>query len=150
MALKWRHAGQACITANRVYVQSGVYQKFADMMVERTTKLKMGHGTNKSTNLGPLTTERGVTKAAQHVQDAQKHGGKVVYGGSQVTDMGGFFFQPTIILDAKERMLITNEESFAPILALYLFETEAEAVVAANNTSVSITCLKIGLMMTID
>jgi succinate-semialdehyde dehydrogenase/glutarate-semialdehyde dehydrogenase len=138
MALKWRHAGQACITANRVYVQSGIYTKFADLMREKTAKLKIGHGAEQGTTLGPLTTPRGVDKAVSQVEDAKKHGGQVVLGGNKLKDKDGFFFEPTIILGAKKEMQITVEESFAPLLALYEFETEEEVVKLANDTSVSL------------
>jgi len=137
MALKWRHAGQACITANRVYVQSGVYDKFAEMLKEATTKLKVGHGAEKGTTMGPVTTPRSLDKALSQVEDAKKHGGQVVLGGGKVLGMTGYFFEPTIILGAKKEMLITEEETFAPVLALYSFDTEEEAVKAANDTSVS-------------
>lgn len=137
MALKWRHAGQACITANRVYVQSGVYDSFASLIKEKTSKLKIGHGAKEGTTIGPLTTPRSIDKAENQVEDAKKHGGKVVLGGSKVKDTTGYFFEPTIILGAKKEMLITEEETFAPVLALYSFDTEDEAVDAANNTSVS-------------
>lgn len=137
MALKWRHAGQACITANRVYVQSGVYDKFAEIIKERTSKLVVGHGAEKGTTMGPVTTPRSLDKALSQVEDAKKHGGKIVLGGSKVSGTSGYFFEPTIILGAKKEMLITEEETFAPVLALYSFDTEDEAVAAANNTSVS-------------
>lgn len=139
MALKWRHAGQACITANRVYVQSGVYDTFAAILKERTGKLVVGHGADKNTTMGPVTTPQSLNKALNQVEDAKKLGGQVVLGGSKVTGTAGYFFQPTIILGAKKQMLITKEESFAPILALYSFDTEEEAVKVANDTSVSHT-----------
>lgn len=137
MLLKWRHAGQACITANRVYVQKGVYEKFADILKERTAKLVVGHGADSKTTMGPLTTDRGVDKAVSHVEDAKSHGANIILGGNKITDKGGYFFEPTIITGAKKEMLISREESFAPVLALYPFDTEEEAVEAANDTSVS-------------
>ncbi|TGO19494.1 hypothetical protein BTUL_0004g01340 [Botrytis tulipae] len=138
MALKWRHAGQVCITANRVYVQSGVYDSFASLIKEKTSKLKIGHGAKEGTTIGPLTTPRSIDKAETQVEDAKKHGGKVVLGGGKVKDTTGYFFEPTIILGAKKEMLITEEETFAPVLALYSFDTEDEAVDAANNTSMGL------------
>jgi acyl-CoA reductase-like NAD-dependent aldehyde dehydrogenase len=138
MALKWRHAGQACITANRVYVQAGVYDKFAEIFKEKTSKLIVGHGAEKGTTMGPVTTPRSLDKALNQVDDAKKHGGKIALGGGKVTGKGGYFFEPTIILGATKEMLITEEETFAPVLAIYSFQTEEEAVTAANNTSVCI------------
>jgi len=137
MALKWRHAGQACITANRVYVQSGVYDKFAEILTERTAKLVVGHGAEKGTTMGPVTTPRSLDRALNQVEDAKKHGGRVVLGGGKVHGTSGYFFEPTIILGGKKEMLISEEETFAPVIALYSFETEEEAVKAANDTSVS-------------
>jgi succinate-semialdehyde dehydrogenase len=138
MALKWRHAGQACVTANRVFVQAGVYEKFTQMLKERTSKMVVGHGAQEGTTLGPVTTPQSVNKAANQVENARKLGGKVILGGNKITDKGGYFFEPTIITDMTSDMLISHEESFAPISALYKFETEEEAVKAANNTSMGL------------
>ncbi|KAM5442549.1 putative succinate-semialdehyde dehydrogenase (NAD(+)) [Microsporum ferrugineum] len=138
MALKWRHAGQACITANRVYVQSGVYDKFAQMFKERTSALVVGHGAKEGTTMGPVTTPRGLDKALSQVEDAKKLGGNVILGGKPMTGCGGYFFEPTIITDMKPEMLISREETFAPIAALYKFETEEEAVKCANDTSMGL------------
>ncbi|KAK2841653.1 hypothetical protein FQN49_006041 [Arthroderma sp. PD_2] len=138
MALKWRHAGQACITANRVYVQSGVYEKFAQMFRERTAALVVGHGAKDGTTMGPVTTPRSLDKALSQVEDAKKLGGNVILGGKPMTDLGGYFFEPTIITDMRPEMLISREETFAPIAALYKFETEDEVVKLANNTSMGL------------
>ncbi|KAH7016676.1 aldehyde dehydrogenase domain-containing protein [Ilyonectria destructans] len=137
--LKWRHSGQACVTANRVYVQAGIYEEFLEKLVAKTKTLKQGHGLNADTTIGPLTTARGVTKAQKHVDDAVAAGGKVVLGGSAAPQAGdGFFFAPTIIRDANKFMLISREEVFAPVLAVYRFETEEEAVQQANDTSMGL------------
>ncbi|PGH12657.1 hypothetical protein AJ79_04155 [Helicocarpus griseus UAMH5409] len=139
MALKWRHAGQACITANRIYVQSGVYDKFAQLLKERTSALVVGHGANANTTMGPVTTPRSLDKAASQVADAVKLGGQVILGGGRKTDCGGgYFFEPTIITGMSGGMLISREETFAPIAALYRFEREEEAVAAANDTSMGL------------
>lgn len=135
-ALKWRHAGQACITANRVFVQSGVYDKFASMLVERTKGIKLGHGAEKDTTMGPVTMARALDKADQQVADAKEHGGKIVLGGERL-NRDGYFFKPTVITGANNKMLISSEETFAPVMALFSFETEEEVVKEANNTSVS-------------
>lgn len=141
MALKWRHAGQACITANRVYVQSGVYSKFTEILLEKTRALKVGHGAVKDTTMGPVTTPRSLDKATAQVEDAKKNGGKVVLGGNKLHGSSGFegyFFEPTVITGANESMLIASEETFAPVLALFEFKTEEEAVKAANDTSMGL------------
>lgn len=141
MALKWRHAGQACITANRVYVQSGVYKKFAEILTEKTRALVVGHGAKDGTTMGPVTTERSLDKALAQVEDAEKHGGKVVLGGKKIHGTNGetgYFFEPTLITGAHKEMLIASEETFAPVLALFEFETEEEAVERANATSMGL------------
>lgn len=136
MSLKFRHAGQACITANRIYVQRGVYDTFANILVSRAKQLRVGHGLDKDTTMGPLTVPAGLEKVARQVEDAKQNGAAVLIGGSKVDHLGGYYFQPTIIKDARPGMLVTSEETFAPLLALYPFDTEEEAVEAANNTSV--------------
>lgn len=140
MVLKWRTAGQACTHANRVYVQKGVYEKFLGMVVEATKRLRVGHGASEGTTMGALTTQRGIEKLERHVEDAVQKGGQVVLGGRRldVDGLGGNFFQPTIISGMSADMLTTNEEIFGPLLGLYRFETEEEAVRMANDTSMGL------------
>ncbi|KIV96908.1 hypothetical protein PV10_00721 [Exophiala mesophila] len=137
LLLKWRHAGQACVSANRVYVQSGVYEKFAEMVRERTSKIVVGHGAEKDTTMGPVTTPQSLEKVAAQVEDAVSRGARVLHGGQRV-DRPGYFFQPTIIADATDKMRLSQEETFGPILAMYKFETEAEVVRMANDTSMGL------------
>ena len=134
-SLKWRHAGQACITANRVYVQRGVYDKFADMAAEKARGLRVGHGMDKETTMGPLTVPQSIDKCAAQIEDAKNHGGRVLIGGSRIGN-DGYFFEPTIIVNASQKMKVASEETFAPLLALFPFDSEEEAVQAANDTSV--------------
>jgi succinate-semialdehyde dehydrogenase/glutarate-semialdehyde dehydrogenase len=138
MALKWRHAGQACITANRIYVQKGVYKEFTDLVATKTKELKVGHGAKEGTTLGPLTTPRSIDKALAHVEDAKKNGARVLFGGNKVNIDDGYFFEPTIVLDAHDGMMLAQEEQFSPIAAFFPFETEAEVVKAANDTSMGL------------
>ncbi|KAI2786474.1 putative succinate-semialdehyde dehydrogenase [Penicillium oxalicum] len=138
MALKWRHAGQACITANRIYVQAGVYDRFASMLKERTSALKVGHGAADGTTMGPLTTPRSIDKAIAQVEDARKHGAEVLLGGNRMSAQKGYFFEPTILTGMTDKMQISHEESFAPIAALYRFESEEEVVNLANKTSMGL------------
>ena len=145
MALKWRHAGQACITANRVYVQKGVYDKFTQIIAEKTKQFKIGHGATEGTTLGPVTTPRSLDKAEAHIADAKKQGGQVVMGGSKLQGTkgyDGYFFEPTIITGAKKEMQVSQEEQFSPILALFEFDTEEEAVQKANDTSMGLASCK--------
>ena len=141
MQLKWRHAGQACITANRVYVQSGVYHKFAEILTEKTRALVVGHGAKEGTTMGPVTTPQSLNKAAAQVSDAEKYGGKIVLGGKKLHGVNGetgYFFEPTLITGANKEMLIFKEETFAPVMALFEFKDEDEAVEMANATSMGL------------
>lgn len=137
MGLKWKNSGQACITANRVYVQSGAYERFAKMIKERTSRLVLGHGSDPLSTLGPVTTPQSLERAIGQVEDARRHGGKILLGGKRLGSSTGLFFEPTIIGDAKKEMRVTTEETFAPILTLYRFTSESEAVQLANDTPVS-------------
>jgi len=107
-------------------------------MSERTAKLITGHGAEKDTTMGPVTTERSLDKALAQVEDARKHGGQVILGGNKIDRKAGYFFEPTIITGAKKEMLISREETFAPVLALYEFDTEEEVVKEANDTSMGL------------
>lgn len=138
MILKWRTAGQACTHANRVYVQSGVYDSFAQKVLQATQKLRVGHGADSGTTMGALTTARGVEKLQRHVADAVSRGGKVLCGGDIPAGLNGYFFEPTIISGMTPSMMTTKEEIFGPLLGLYRFETEEEAVRAANDTSMGL------------
>lgn len=151
MALKWRHAGQACITANRLYVQAGVYDKFTQMLVEKTKALKMGHGSKEGTTLGPVTTPRGLSKAEAQAEDAIKNGAKLVLGtgkaeknatenegSGQGKGVGGYFMAPTVLTGMTADMLMAREETFAPVCGLFKFETEEQVVKWANETSMGL------------
>lgn len=151
MALKWRHAGQACITANRVYVQSGIHDQFVQLVMEKTKELVTGHGTDKKTTLGPLTTPRGLDKAMAQVEDAIKKGAKLALGDGRPhlnatfaegsgagKGVGGYFMSPTILTDMAQDMLLSREESFAPVCGIFKFETEDQVTKWANETSMGL------------
>lgn len=116
MTLKWRHAGQACITANRVYVQSGVFKKFENMLVEATKKLKVGHGAEEGTTMGPVTTPRGLDKTMAQIENAKKHGGQVILGGRKPEKLTGYFFEPTILTDMKPEVCAFQIQGSAIVL----------------------------------
>ncbi|EXK38518.1 succinate-semialdehyde dehydrogenase [Fusarium oxysporum f. sp. lycopersici 4287] len=134
MALKWRHAGQACVTSNRVFVQSNIYDSFVERLVSETRKLKLGHGMMEGATLGALTTTRGLDKAEELYEDAVSKGAKVVLGTGKRYDGEGYFMEPTILTDMKDEMLMTHDEIFAPLLGVYRFESEEEVVQRANDT----------------
>lgn len=137
MILKWRTAGQACTHANRVYVQSGIYDAFISKMLTATNAIKVGHGMDPETTMGALTTERQVDKVESHVHDAVRKGGKIMCGGERASSKGNFF-NPTIIADMKDDMLSTTEEIFGPLLGIYKFDTEEEVVRRANDTNMGL------------
>ncbi|KAF1997565.1 aldehyde dehydrogenase [Amniculicola lignicola CBS 123094] len=137
-ALKYRHAGQACITANRIYVQSGIFDTFLEKWKAETKKLVVGHGSEKTTTMGPVTTPRGIEKALALVEDAKAKGATVHMGGNKISNNGGYFFEPTVMTDIKPNMDIASEEIFAPVCTFIRFETEDEAVKASNDTSMGL------------
>ncbi|GME48869.1 Succinate-semialdehyde dehydrogenase [Neofusicoccum parvum] len=138
VGLKWRHAGQACVTVNRFIVQSGVYDAFLARFAAETAKLVVGHGAAPATTMGPVTTPRGVERAEKMVADAFAKGARLVCGGKRAVLPGdaakGYFFEPTILADMSPDALVSCEEVFAPIAAFYRFETEEEGVRMANDT----------------
>lgn len=137
-ALKYRHAGQACITANRIYVQSGIFDKFLERWNAETDKIVVGHGSDEKTTMGPVTTPRGAQKALELVEDARKKGAKIHKGGNKIEKNGGYFFEPTVITGVTPEMDIANEEVFSPICTFIKFDTEEEAVKKANDTSMGL------------
>lgn len=136
---KFRNSGQTCVTANRIFVQAGIYDEFANKLTERIKKMKVGAGTEDGVFVGPLTHERAIEKAMNHINDAKKHGGQVIYGGAPMEGMGkGYFLQPTVITGMNTKMITTREETFAPVVGLYKFETEEEALELANDCDVGL------------
>ena len=133
LASKYRNAGQTCVCANRILVQSGVYDAFAEKLAERVRKMKIGNGMEPGVNIGPLIDEATVAKAEDHIADALSKGARVVHGGKRHA-LGGLFFEPTILADVDTSMKVTREETFAPVAPLFRFDDEAEAVRLANDT----------------
>ncbi|KAM0331260.1 hypothetical protein ACHAQA_002930 [Verticillium albo-atrum] len=134
MALKWRHAGQACVTSNRVYVQSGIYDAFVEKLVQQTKALKVGHGMEDGVSMGALTTPRGLDKAEELYRDAVAKGAKTVMGTGKRLEGKGYFMAPTVLTDMTDDMTMSHEEIFAPVLGVYRFESEEEVVKRANDT----------------
>jgi succinate-semialdehyde dehydrogenase/glutarate-semialdehyde dehydrogenase len=133
LASKFRNAGQTCVCANRILVQGGVYDAFADMLTAAVRKLKVGPGVEAGVTVGPLINVAAVKKVEEHVADAVKHGAHVVVGGKRDA-LGGTFFEPTVLTNVTPGMLVSREETFGPVAPLFKFATEAEAVHMANDT----------------
>ena len=130
---KFRNSGQTCVCTNRFLVQAGIYDSFVEKFAAKTAKLKIGNGLEAGTEQGPLIDEKAVEKVEEFIADAKQKGGKIVTGGKRHS-LGGSFFEPTVIGDAKPDMLFTTEEIFGPVAPVYKFETEQEAIDLANNT----------------
>jgi succinate-semialdehyde dehydrogenase / glutarate-semialdehyde dehydrogenase len=139
MILKWRTAGQACTHANRIYVQNGVFAKFEKMICDHVTTIRVGHGSQPDSTMGPLTTPRAIEKLNRLIEDARSKGAVVKTGGQRPPAlMKGNFFEPTVISEMTQDMLASTEEIFGPLLCLYRFETEEEVVRQANDTSMGL------------
>lgn len=130
---KFRNNGQTCVCANRIYVQSGVYDTFAEKLVARLASLKVGNGLEEDTVFGPLIDENAVVKVQEHIADAKSKGAAVAFGG-QPHELGGTFFQPTVLTDVTQEMAVAREETFGPVAPLFRFETDADVVAMANDT----------------
>lgn len=133
MASKYRNAGQTCVCANRIYVQDGVYDKFAELLAAEVKKLKVGPGTESGVSTGPLINMAAVEKVEEHIADATGKGAKVVIGGKR-HKLGGNFFEPTVLTGVTTEMKVAREETFGPVAPLFRFKTEEEAIKLANDT----------------
>jgi succinate-semialdehyde dehydrogenase/glutarate-semialdehyde dehydrogenase len=133
IASKYRNNGQTCVCTNRFLVQDQVYDQFAAKLATKLSKMKVGNGMSKETDLGPLINNDAVKSVEKYIADATNKGARILLGG-KCHDLGGNFFEPTILTDATAEMLLANEEIFGPVAALFRFETDDEAVRLANAT----------------
>ncbi|MBN9409911.1 MAG: NAD-dependent succinate-semialdehyde dehydrogenase [Burkholderiales bacterium] len=133
MAAKFRNTGQSCIGANRVLVQAGVYDAFARKVVARVAALKVGNGLDDGVQIGPLIDTAAADKSLEHVADARTHGARVLHGGQRHA-LGACFVEPTVLADMTPSMRVAREETFGPVLPLFRFTTEDEAIALANDT----------------
>jgi succinate-semialdehyde dehydrogenase/glutarate-semialdehyde dehydrogenase len=133
MASKFRNTGQTCVCANRIFVQEGVYDKFAQKLGEKVAAMKIGGGLEDGVMQGPLIDMKAVEKVEEHIADAVAKGARVVTGGKRHAK-GGTFFEPTVLTDVKTTMKVTHEETFGPVAPLFRFKTEQELIRLANDT----------------
>ena len=133
MASKFRNTGQTCVCANRLLVQDGVYEEFSKKLATAVEEMRVGDGLKGETEQGPMIDMAAVEKVEEHIQDAVSKGAKVISGGSR-HDLGGTFFQPTVLAEVNTDMKVTKEETFGPVAPLYRFETEEQALQMANDT----------------
>ncbi len=133
IASKYRNAGQTCVCANRIYVQDGIYDLFAQKLAEKVGQLRVGPGTQSGVQIGPLIEPAALEKVKTHVSNALAGGAKVLVGGKSHA-LGGLFFEPTVMTEVKPSMLVSREETFGPVAPLFRFKTEEEVIGLANNT----------------
>ena len=133
MQSKYRNAGQTCVSANRIYVQAGVYDAFADKVKAKMATLKVGRGTDTGVNIGPLIDEQGLAKVEAHLADAVAKGARVISGGKRHA-LGGRFYEPTLLTNVPMSAKVSKEETFGPVAPLIKFETEAEVIELANDS----------------
>jgi succinate-semialdehyde dehydrogenase/glutarate-semialdehyde dehydrogenase len=134
LAAKFRNGGQTCVSPNRVYVQSGIYTRFSQMLAARVAALKVGPATDPASQIGPMINARAVDKIATHVDDALAHGAELLTGGGRIPALGPNYYAPTVLGHATRDMLLFEQETFGPVVPLFRFDDEAQAVRAANDT----------------
>ena len=133
IASKYRNTGQTCVCVNRIYVQDGVYDAFAQKLADSVKKLKPAPGLEPGATQGPLIDDKAVAKVEEHIKDAVEKGARVVVGGHRHS-LGGRFFEPTVLADVAPGALMAREETFGPVAPLFRFKTEEDAIAQANNT----------------
>ncbi len=133
MISKYRNAGQTCVCANRILVQDGVYDAFSAKLAEAVAALQVGNGLEAGVNQGPLIDMAAVAKVEEHITDAVGKGARIVVGGGR-HELGGSFFEPTLLVDVTPEMTVAREETFGPLAPIFRFASEAEAIQMANDT----------------
>ena len=133
MISKYRNNGQTCVCANRIYVQAGVYDAFAEKLAAKAAALMVGDGFEPGVAAGPLINESAAKKVEEHIADALSKGAKVLTGGRR-HELGGTFFEPTVLTGVTREMALAEEETFGPVAPLFRFETEEDVIAQANDT----------------
>lgn len=133
VANKFRNAGQVCVSVNRFYIHDSIYDQFVDKLSEKVKALKVGNGLTDGVTVGPLINRDSVQKVSEHVEDAKQQGGKIIVGGAP-HELGGCFWQPTVIAEANHNMKLAQEETFGPVAACFRFSSEEEVIRQANDT----------------
>jgi succinate-semialdehyde dehydrogenase/glutarate-semialdehyde dehydrogenase len=136
---KFRNAGQTCVCANRILVQEGIYDQFAERLAVATAALKLGEGTEAGVTMGPLINEGAANDVMAFIEDAVANGASVAIGGGR-SDLGNCFIQPTVLTNVNDNMRVFREEIFGPVAPLFKFRTEEEAIAMANDTEFGLAC----------
>jgi succinate-semialdehyde dehydrogenase/glutarate-semialdehyde dehydrogenase len=133
MISKFRNNGQTCVCTNRFYVQDGVYDQFVEKLAARVKAMKIGYGMDAGVDVGPLIDQAAVEKVEEHLENALAGGATVLAGGKR-SDLGGTFFEPTVVANVKADMLLAREETFGPLAGVIRFKDEDEAIALANDS----------------
>jgi succinate-semialdehyde dehydrogenase/glutarate-semialdehyde dehydrogenase len=133
IASKYRNAGQTCVCANRIYVQDGIHDAFVAQFTAAVRDLKVGRGEERGVNVGPMISQSAIDKVEELMSDAKSKGAKVIEGGAP-HELGGLFYQPTVVSDVTADMAFAREEIFGPVAPVFRFKTEAEVIELANAT----------------
>ncbi len=133
MISKYRNNGQTCVCANRLYVQAGVYDAFAEKLAAAAADLKLGDGFDDGVTTGPLINAKAVDKVESHIKDAVAKGANVLTGGAR-SELGGTYFQPTVLTGVTPDMMVTHDETFGPVAPLFKFKDEEDVITQANDT----------------
>ena len=140
VGVKFANAGQVCVTGDRFYVHDSLYAKFVDGFAARAKALKLGHGLDDATQMGPLINAKRVAAIDGIVADARKRGGRIVTGGERPSEKNkGFFYSPTVIADLPDDALALAEENFGPIAAITSFKSDDEVYARANSTELGLS-----------
>lgn len=134
IACKFRNAGQTCVSVNRFYVHSNVYEAFSEKLANAVSQFKQGDGFSPEVTQGPLINEMSLTKVKNHVEEAMKMGARALIGGVP-GKLGGLFFEPTVLTNVNHEMTMAHEETFGPIAALYRFDSDEEVIRMANDSN---------------
>ena len=133
MISKYRNAGQTCVCANRIYVQENIYEEFSKKLAEATRAMKVGNGFDDGVTTGPLIDQQALEKVEEHIEDAVSKGASILSGGTR-SNLGGTFYNPTVLSDVTSSMKVAKEETFGPIAPLFKFDTVENVIEAANDT----------------
>ena len=133
VAAKFRNCGQVCIAPNRFYIQDGIYEEFAEKLAKKVKTIKAGDGFEDASDIGPLINKAGMEKVEEHIKDAVNKGAKIMVGGER-HEKGQTFFQPTVLRNMSDDMMIAKDETFGPVAPLFRFKNEDDVITKANDT----------------
>jgi succinate-semialdehyde dehydrogenase/glutarate-semialdehyde dehydrogenase len=138
IASKFRSSGQTCVCANRIFVQAGIHDEFAQRFAAKVKEFKVGAGFTEGVTHGPLIHDRAIAKVDAHIRDAEKKGAKIIQGGQKIPELGSNFYQPTVITGMTTDMQLASEETFGPVAGLFKFDTEEEVIKISNSSEVGL------------